>query len=421
MSAEEALLSSVLLDPSLLDDIVPVVTAEDFVSEFNASVYDTILALQAKGDAIDLVTVKDRMPSDAQTRSRLLDIGGAAANTANALTYARRVSEAGRHRRLSRSLAEATMTDNLDMMMSAALAALDAAEGKGSAGVRRISSVLAERYTTLTEKRDYIWLADFPGPHLHLGSLVYLAARPGVGKSALALQLALEWSARHLPVRVYDYEMGEESWADRVIQAKTEFTTEHLDEGLTAEQVYEVRQMTSGVSDLLTIVDAPKNRMTIDGLIADIRKFARGGGKVAIIDYLQLAVPQEYDTVTEASRRLKLVAKECDILVVALSQLKRRMDEAGNPKPPTMSDLRQSGALEQDADVVILLHQYPEEQTETIMRSLAASKYHVGDPIHAGKKLARVDFAKMRRGRTYRFPAYYCGEGLCFTTIDRTL
>ena len=420
MNPEHALLSSVLLDATTLDDIAGIVTPDDFASDFNRSVWEVICSLRSSGEAVDLVTVRDRLPGDWDTRSRLLDIHGTSAHTANVVTYARRVGEVGRHRRLTRALSEAAMQDDLQAVIRAATAALDAIDGSDPTRARKLKDVLAERYETLGKPRDYIWLEDFSGPHLHLGSLVYLAARPGVGKSALALQLALEWSFRHLPVRVYDYEMGEESWADRVIQARTDYVTDQLDDGMTADQVHEIREMTRTISDKLTIIDCPQARMTLDTLIADIRRFARQGGKVVLIDYLQLVVPQDYENVTEASRRLKLVAKECDVLVLALSQLKRRFDEAGNPKQPTIGDLRQSGALEQDADAVILLHQYAPEQVDDITKSLTERGYHMSDPAHVGKAVARVEFAKMRRGRTTAFPAYFDGSALAFTAINRT-
>ncbi len=420
MSTEAALLGAIMANPDRMAEVAGVITPDDFESAFNARTFTAICDLHAEGLDIDLVTVRDRMPDDHETRARLVDLYDAAATSAHVVSYARQIAESGARRRLSRALRVASEQRELADMLSEANTAIQVVEGGGVPVARSLRTVLDERYTTLADPREYVWLADFPGPHLHFGSLVYLGARPGTGKSSFALAAALEWSSRGMPVRVYDFEMGELDWADRVIQARTHFTTDELDDGLDAFALDTVRAKTDSLEGPLTIVDAPAQRLSFDGLLSDIRRFARRGGRIVVIDYMQLAVEQSYEAVTEASRRLKLVAKECGVLVFAVSQLKRRFDDAGNPKPPTLGDLRQSGALEQDADTVILLHRYASERVPEVCRSLRADGYHVDDPAYGDRALSRVHFAKMRRGRTYRFPCWWDGPRLSFEPIDRT-
>jgi replicative DNA helicase len=158
--------------------------------------------------------------------------------------------------------------------------------------------------------------------------------------------------------------------------------------------------------------------MSLDALIADMRLFARRGGRVALIDYLQLAVPQTYEDVTEASRRLKLAACSTGLLVVAVSQLSRRSTrDDGSLRPPSLSDLRQSGALEQDADTVMLLHVY-DRKDAAVRDDMRGDGYLL--EFDDGKKLGHVEFAKVRRGVPERIPAWFDGSEFRWTPVDRT-
>ena len=167
-------------------------------------------------------------------------------------------------------------------------------------------------------------------------------------------------------------------------------------------------------------LEVSDRNMGVTQIVSDIRRFGRRGGRVVFIDYLQLLVGKgagesRYEAVTEASRMLKVAAMESGVLVVALSQLSRgSVASDGSLRRPVLSDLRESGALAQDADDVLLIHRYPDDDTE-VRGVLRQNKYLLEHEL----PICHIDFAKLRRGVPRTTFCWWRGSDQDFSPIDR--
>lgn len=414
-----------LLGSMMLADVDPYVTADDFEAESHRAIYSAIASLRADGQPVDVITVAHKLGNELDTvggKMLLLDIQQAVPSSAGAERYAEIVRDNARRRRVH---AHATLAaayaesgdPGMEDEVEAVADALHVSDSKPSS----IGSLLDTRYSTLDRKRPYVWMSQFPGIHLHFGDFAIIAGRPGMGKSALAQQLGEEWASRGLRTRIYSLEMSDSDYTDRLIMRHTPFTTDDLDDGLTDAQAAFVRDATAEArSWSLDVIDKPA--IGVEGIARDIRRAARKGTRVVIIDYLQLLVKKSsgesrYEAVTEASRRLKVLAREANVLLIALSQLNRgSAKEDGSLRPPSVSDLRESGALEQDADDILLIHHYADND-EAIREQLKKRDFILE---HDGKQLVcHVDFAKLRRGVTGKRFCWFSGSDQWFAPIDR--
>lgn len=415
-----------LLGALLLDDIDVPVDADDFEGHAHQLIFKTITALRADGKPVDPLTVArtaGKTLDDFGGAAQLLDMQQQATGAWMAPQYAAIVAENARRRRIHRAatLAAEYAESGNDLMERQAEAVAEAVMHRHERDASKIGDLLGARYETLDKPRDYVWLTDFPGIHLHFGDFCILAARPGVGKSALALQWGEEWAFRNLKTRIYSLEMSDTDYADRVIMRHTDFTTNDLDKGLDADDIKTVIRQTAPLRAIpLEIIDRPL--IGVDGLCRDARRAARKGTRIIVIDYLQLLVNKakdesRYEAVTETSRKLKLLARETGLLVVALSQLNRgSIGKDGKPRIPTEADLRESGALEQDADDIALIHAYEPEDTAT-REQLERAGYVL--EFTGQREITHVEWVKLRRGRQGRRFCWFDGGNQHFTPIDR--
>ena len=212
--------------------------------------------------------------------------------------------------------------------------------------------------------------------------------------------------------------MHASDWLDRLIMRRTPFDTNALDDGLSPEAADFARGAMAEVASWpLEVCD---RNMGVTQIVSDIRRFGRRGGRVVFIDYLQLLVGKlggesRYEAVTEASRLLKVAAQESGVLVVALSQLSRgSIGSDGKARRPVLSDLRESGALEQDADDVLLIHRY--EDDDTVVRDALHKKRYL---LEFEQPICDIHFAKLRRGVPKVVPSWWHGSDQTFTPIDR--
>ena len=414
LEAEQALLGSLLLADLDLD-----IRPDDFTREQHRIIARTVLGLRADGAPVDVLTVSDKLPQD--YKPLILDLFSAVPTASNAAKYAEIVATHAKNRRLiqAASIIESAAYEGEDVD---ATALIEQADGD-SAGVRSLADVQDARNPTLTQKRDYIRLQEW-GVHIHYGDLTIVAARPSVGKSAFAGQLTDEFGQEGLKTRLYSLEMPAEDWYDRLIMRHTHFTTNDLDHGLTAEEAAfavgataEARSWPVEINDDAT--------MSVGRLVADTRRFSRRGGKVCVTDYLGLLVSRErgdsfYAAVTDASKRLKVAARQSNVASFVLAQLSRKtVGESGAMRPPVLSDLRDSGAIEQDADNVILLHTYSDDDKK-IREYLKEKGYLLEHDKDMGGRcmIASVDFAKMRRGPKRTFYAWWDAQDQRFFKMD---
>src|SRR3990167_6259849 len=340
---ERALLGALLLNQNAMYEAADVVGVDSFYSGKHRTIYDAMLSLYAKGEPIDVVTVSSKL----KERKQLADIGGSAylseiAGTAASPGSARHYAEGVQTKFILRSL-------------------IDAASKIGELGFqedRDIEEVLDEAQSAGFSQLDNL-LAG-----LQKSDLVILAARPSMGKTALALDIARQTATKHgTPVGIFSLEMSSQQLVDRMLAAQAGVNSWRLRTGkISKDDEYE--RLQEGIASLseapIYIDDKPSSTVLTMRSVARRLKMEKSLGLV-IVDYLQLITPTHaragdslVQQVTEVSRSLKAMARELDVPVLALSQLSRAVEtRRGRPR---LSDLRDSGSIEQDADVVMFIH-----------------------------------------------------------------
>jgi replicative DNA helicase len=370
VAAEQSVLGGMLLSKDAIADVVEVLKPGDFYRPAHQLVYDTILDLYGRGDPADPITVA----ADLSRRGELGRVGGgpylhtlmsSVPTAANAGYYARIVAEQAILRRLVEAgtrivqlgygSAGGSGLDVDDVVDRAQQAVYDVTERRTSEDYVILEQLLhgtldeiesiGNRGGVMTGVPTGFVDLDALLNGLHPGQLIVVAARPGVGKSTLGLDFARSCSIKHqLASVIFSLEMS-----------KSEITMRLL----SAEWQRMVRRMGEIASAPLFIDDSPN--MTMMEIRAKARRLKqRHELRLIVVDYLQLmSSPKRTESrqqeVSELSRGLKLLAKELEVPVVALSQL-NRSPEQRTDKKPMLSDLRESGSLEQDADIVVLVH-----------------------------------------------------------------
>ncbi|GAB3794948.1 replicative DNA helicase [Humibacter antri] len=381
--AEQSALGGMLLSKDAVADVVETVRGGDFYIPKHEVTFEAILSLYSRGEPTDVIAVTDELTktgdlSRAGGPEYLHTLTSLVPTAANAGYYAEIVAE----RALLRRLVEAG-TRITQMGYSGEGEVLDL-----------VNEAQAEIYsvTGAQEAEDYIPLTDAvtaaideieAAQHkdgsmtgvptgfadlddltngLHPGQMVIVAARPALGKSTLALDFARAAAIKHdLPTIFFSLEMGRSEIAMRLLAAEASVPLQNMRKGTVESRDWTTIASTRGrINDAPLYIDDSPN-MTLVEIRAKCRRLKqRVGLKMVIIDYLQLMtsgkrVESRQQEVSEFSRALKLLAKELQVPVVALSQLNRGPEQRAD-KLPALSDLRESGSIEQDADVVILLH-----------------------------------------------------------------
>ena len=382
--AEQAVVGSMLIDARCVPEVLERLRAEEFYIQLNRDIYETIYAMFAYGQTIDPVTVLDQMKVRGvyqdNCENYLAEVMRVTPTAANVLEYAAIV----RDRALLRRLAETA--DEINNMVyegaGEAEAMLEAAErkiyalrqGRNVGGLIPLSSVVQNVFDAMDEAASSgkkipglsTGLPDLDRMILGLNKsdLVLVAARPGMGKTSIALNFALH-AAMNLgqTVAVFSLEMSREQMATRLLSRASRVPLQNLLTGLLTEQqwrdVADAAQALSATD--LRIDDNPT--LTVSDMNAQCRRVPNLG--LVVIDYLQLmqsagsghswSNESRTQAVSDISRMMKIMAKELNVPVVCASQLSRANESRQN-KRPMLSDLRESGAIEQDADVVIGLY-----------------------------------------------------------------
>ena len=383
MEAEQCVLGAMLMSKDAIADVVETIRGADFYRPAHEQIYNAITDLYGRGEPADAVTVADELGK----RGELLRLGGApylhtllasVPIAANAGWYAEIVREKAVLRRLvdasvrigqmsfagegdvddivDRAQAEVyAVTDRraaedfkpLSELMQPTLDEMEAIESRG-AGLSGVPTGFAD-------------LDDLTNG-LHPGQLIIVAARPGIGKSTLALDLARSASIKNgLSSVIFSLEMSQIEITMRLLSAEAGVPLSHIRGGRMNDQDWNRGSAKMGqVSEAPMFIDDSPN-MTMMEIRAKARRLKqRHDLRLIVIDYIQLMtsgkkVESRQVEVSEFSRQLKLLAKELDVPVIALSQLNRGPEQR-NDKRPMLADLRESGSLEQDADLVILLN-----------------------------------------------------------------
>jgi replicative DNA helicase len=383
MAAEAAVLGAMLLSKDAIADVVESLKVEDFYRPAHATVFAAILDLYAKGEPADAVMVAGELTKSGE----ITRIGGASylhtlvsmvPTAANASYYAAIVSERAVLRRMVTAgtrivqMGYAAEGDVYDLVDRAQAEVYDLTSGRTSedyAPLRDIfDGTLNEIEAIASHGGQMVGVptgfADLDAltNGLHGGQLVIIAARPAIGKSTLGLDLARSASIKHgLTSVIFSLEMARNEIVMRLMSAEAQVPLNHMRSGTMSDADWQKLARKSGaiVEAPMFIDDSPN--MSMMEIRAKCRRLKQKHDlRLVIVDYLQLMssgkkVESRQQEVAEFSRALKLLAKELEVPVIAIAQLNRGPEQRQDKKP-MMSDLRESGSLEQDADVVILLN-----------------------------------------------------------------
>ena len=383
IDAEESIISATLLDNYTLLNILDILSAEDFYRTANQKIFKTITEMSHKGEKIDLVTLANALKG----KNQLDEIGGAvylaklmdtAPIPANAAEYAKIIRDNASLRRMIQASAKisnmcfdntASVDDVIDFAESTIF---EIAENKGKLSYYPISQVIDSNIDALVERRGNKSLIsgiptgfkkiDLLTSGLQGSDLIILAARPGMGKTAFSLNLASNIAVNAgVPVVFFSLEMAKEQLSMRLLCSEARIDSSSVRSGfITDDDWNKLTDAADVLSEAPIFLDDSSELTSLDVKTKARRLKLEKNIGLIIIDYLQLMkariVSDRRDLeISEMSRSLKSLAKELNIPIIALSQLNRAL-EARNDKRPQLSDLRESGALEQDADIVMFIY-----------------------------------------------------------------
>jgi replicative DNA helicase len=382
MVAEQSVLGAMLLSVDAVGDVVETVVGADFYRPAHEQIFDTVIDLYGRGEPVDPVTVA----AELGRRGLLVKIGGApylhdliasVPVAANASFYADIVREKAILRKLQdastritqwSAAGEGEVDDIVDRSQAEMMAVTDRRHGTDYQSVAALLPGALDEIEAIAGRGDrggvptgFIDL-DAVIHGLQPGQMLVVGARPGVGKSTLGLDLARAAAVAHgLPTVIFSLEMSHTEIMMRLLSAEGSVPLENLRSGQMRDDDWtRVANIMGKVSEAPLYIDDSAN-LSMTEIRAKARRLKqRQGLRLIIIDYLQLMssgrrVESRQVEVSEFSRQIKLIAKELGVPVVALSQLNRGPEQRTDRRPQ-LSDLRESGAVEQDADLVILMH-----------------------------------------------------------------
>jgi replicative DNA helicase len=413
LEAEESVLGAMMLSPGAIGAVSEILDAGDFYRESHAKIYRAALALYAKGEPVDAITLTDQLEErgeldDVGGRIRVNELAALVPATANAAHYARIVHETATLRGLIRAGGEIARLgwerpgEAGELVDQAEQIVFDLSQQRVQGEFAHIETLLKESFERITML--YEAGADITGTPsgyrdldrltsgFQPGNLIIVAARPSMGKSALALCIAANMGVRHnVPVGLFTLEMSKSEVTQRLMCSEAKVESQRLRNGKLQQDDWP--RLTAACDKLA------KAPIYVDdtGLLnmMEVRSKARRlkarhpNLGLIIVDYLQLLTPaQRRDSdgrvqeVSEMSRSLKILARDLDVPILALSQLSRAVEQRTD-KRPILSDLRESGSIEQDADLVAFVYR---------------DEYYNEDSDQQG--LAEVILAKHRNGPT---------------------
>jgi replicative DNA helicase len=381
--AEQSAIGGMLLSKDAVADVVEVVRGVDFYIPKHEIIFDAVLSLYSHGEPTDVIAVTDEL-----TKSGELGRAGGAEylhtltalvpTAANAGFYSSIVAEKAVLRRLVEAgtrivqMGYASEGEVVDLVNNAQAEIYAVTGGVDSEDFIPLNVAVETAFDEIEAAQGrggemvgvptgFVELDDLTNG-LHPGQLIILAARPALGKSTLGLDFARSAAIENdLPTIIFSLEMGRSEIAMRLLSAEAAVPLQSMRKGTVHSQDWKTIASTRGrINDAPLYIDDSPN-MTLVEIRAKCRRLKqRVGLKMVIIDYLQLMtsgkrVESRQQEVSEFSRALKLLAKELNVPVIAISQLNRSPEQRADKKP-ALSDLRESGSLEQDADLVILLH-----------------------------------------------------------------
>ncbi len=426
--AEQSVLGGALSSSSAVGTVCEMLKINDFYFEQNRTVFSVILELFNENTPIDVVTVSDRL----NQHDKLDAIGGvqylsslilSVPTTGNIEYYAKIIKDKAVLRSLIFSSSsilnmaydEEDITDRI--LDIAEQKILDVSSGKISNDIVHISEIMTTAYDDMVKNSltkgtvtgistGFNYLNNMTGG-LHGGELIVVAGRPGMGKSSFAVNIAEHAAIKeNIPVAIFNLEMSKSMIVNRIICSQAMVDSQNVRKGeFQPEDWQQICSVIDKLSAAPIYID-DSSSITVSEIKAKCRRLKQTKNLgLVVIDYLQLMQSNRrsdnrQQEISDISRSLKVLAKELDVPVIALSQLSRT-SESRSDKRPMLSDLRESGAIEQDADMVIFLYRddyYNKESEE--------------------KNIAEINIAKQRSGSTGTFKLGWQGRYTRFVNID---
>ncbi|MGN8968513.1 replicative DNA helicase [Intestinimonas sp. HCP28S3_D6] len=432
VEAEQAVLGSMLIDARCIPAVIEKLRAEDFYLKQNRDIYETIYSMFSLSETVDPVTVLDKMRlngvfDENTSRGYILQLMEVTPTAANVAEYMDIVKDKSLLRRIAETAGD--LTAMVQEGTAAGQEVLDAAEqriyairqGRSSQGLTPLSSVVLD----VLDRLEELSKSDSAVPGLSTGlpdvdsaisglnnsDLILLAARPGMGKTSFALNVLLQVGKFSGKTAVFfSLEMSREQLAMRLISNEAFVDNKKLVTGRLTDEDWDKVALAAAALGRSKILIDDNPSLSVADMNAKCRRVEDLG--LVVIDYLQLmqsaggkqkyAGENRQQVVSDISRALKIMAKELNVPVVCLSQLSRG-PESRQDKRPMLSDLRESGAIEQDADIVMFLYRddYYNEDSES-------------------RNLAECIIAKNRHGETRKVELQWLPEYTTFSSIDRT-
>jgi replicative DNA helicase len=424
LDAEESVLGAMMLSPGAIGAVSEELDAGDFYRESHAKIYRAALSLFARGEPVDAITVADELEERGEVdaaggRARVHELARLIPATANAAHYARIVREMAILRGLIRAGSEVAQLgwerpgEAADLVDRAEQIIFELSQEQVSSEFTHLSDLLKESFERITQLyeageeitgvpsgfRDLDRLTSGFQP----GNLVIVAARPSMGKSGLALCMAANLAVRkQTPVALFTLEMSKAEVTQRLMCSEAKVESQRLRSGKLATDDWP--RLTAACDKLAKapIYVDDTGSITIMGIRAKVRRLKSQQPELGmvIVDYLQLmSSDANYDNrvqeISQISRSLKLLARELEIPVVALSQLSRALEQR-HDKRPVLSDLRDSGAIEQDADLVAFIYRdeyYNDDSPDQGLAEIILAKHRNG-PVGSVKLSFLQRYAK---------------------------
>ncbi len=415
IEAEQAVLGSMLTDKDAVISAIEVLKEDDFYRTDNKSIYEAIINLYNRAEPIDIITVK----AELESLGKFEQVGGLeylaslpdkVPTTANAMKYIKIVEEKSTLRNLIKTANEIIelgydpTEDVSDIMEGAEKKIFNIMQNNDKKSYSPIKDILVDSFTQLEElynRKQHITGVpsgftelDYKTAGFHGSDLVLIAARPAMGKSAFALNIATNAAVRaNVPVVIFSLEMSKEQMVNRILCSEAMVDSNKVRTGKLEEDDWTKLAGSIGpLSDAEIYIDDTPG-ISVMEIRAKCRKLKleKNIGMV-VIDYLQLVQGSNRrngsreQEISEISRSLKILAKELNVPVIALSQLSRAVEQRPDHRP-MLSDLRESGAIEQDADIVMFLYRddyyNPDSEKKDIAEVIIAK--------HRGGSLGTVD------------------------------
>lgn len=431
LEAEQSVLGSILIDSSCLNKVAEIlINPEYFYLANHKIIYSAMIEMFTIGQPVDYVTVLDKIKANDELdynhfKSYLLELAQIVPTVSNVEFYAEIVRDKYNVRNLVTTAREIINdasggdVDSSELLNSAEQKIFDIRRGKETRGLQRVNEIVVQTFDRLDalnsqDGNDYLGIPtgikelDRVIMGLNKSDLILLAARPGMGKTSFSLNIAEHASTvKEKTVAFFSLEMSKEQLVSRLLSSKGQISGQSLKMGRLNEKEWE-RLIEAG--DILSkaslyIDDTPG--ITIPEMKAKLRRL--GKVDLVIIDYLQLMtsarrIDNRVQEISEITRNLKIMAKEFDVPVITLSQLSRASEQRTDHRP-VLSDLRDSGSIEQDADIVLFLYR---------------EGYYENGEIdeNQDKNSGECIIAKNRHGETRSVPLHWQGQFMRFTAQE---